>query len=221
MHNLKELRKNLDNLKKKFNDRNIDFDINDFSEKDTLNRDLINKKEKLEQEKKSLSKTKDKSNFEKSKKISDQISVILKKQNESQNQINKIIFSLPNIALADVPVGKDEKTNKLIKRVGKIKNFLFNVKTHVEIGSKEKSIDFDTSIKLSGSRFVVLKNKFALLERALINFMLDTHVNEFNYTEISPPLIVNEDVMLAQVNYQNLKKINLKLNLIIQIKENF
>ena len=69
MHNLKELRKNLDNFKKKFENRNIDFDINNFKKKDALNRDLINKKEKLEQEKKSLSKSKDKSNFEKSKKF--------------------------------------------------------------------------------------------------------------------------------------------------------
>ena len=58
-------------------------------------------------------------------------------------------------------------------------------------------IDFETSIKLSGSRFVVLKDKFAMLERALINFILDTHVNNFQYTEISPPLIVNEDVMFG------------------------
>ena len=65
----------------------------------------------------------------------------------------------------------------------------------MEIGSKNKCIDFETSIKLSGSRFVILKSKIALLERALINFMLDVHTKEFNYTEISPPLIVNEDVM--------------------------
>ena len=65
------------------------------------------------------------------------------------------------------------------------------------MGAKNQDIDFDTSIKLSGSRFVVLKDKLALLERGLINFMLDTHVNEFKYTEISPPLIVNEDVMFG------------------------
>ena len=197
MHSIKELRKNLDSFKKKFKDRNLVFKLDEFVKLDNLNRKLINDKEKLEQEKKFLSKSKDKSNFGKSKKISDQILVISKKQNESQNQLNKIVFLLPNIALVDVPVGKDEKTNKLIKKVGKIKEFLFKVKTHVEIGSKERSIDFDTSIKLSGSRFVVLKNKFALLERALINFMLDTHVYEFNYTEVSPPLIVNEDVMFG------------------------
>ena len=66
---------------------------------------------------------------------------------------------------------------------------------------KIENIDFDTSIKLSGSRFVILKDKFALLERALINFMLDTHVNDYQYTEISPPLIVNEDVMFETAQF--------------------
>jgi seryl-tRNA synthetase len=197
MHNLKDLRKNPLNIKKKFEDRNIDFDINDFNKKDSLNRDLINKKEKLEQEKKSLSKTKEKSNFEKSKKISEEISNLVKKQTISQSELDKIIFSLPNLAHDDVPVGKDEKSNKLIKKEGSIKKFPFKSKSHVELGSKDQNIDFETSIKLSGSRFVVLKDKFALLERALINFMLDTHVNNYKYTEISPPLIVNEDVMFG------------------------
>ena len=197
MHNLKDLRSNLDNFKKKFKDRNVDFDIKSFNEKDLLNRDLISKKEKLEQEKKSLSKSKDKSNFEKSKLISKEISNLIKKQVIAQGELDKIIFSLPNLACQDVPIGKDEKSNQLIKKVGDIKRFSFDVKSHVELGSKENNIDFDTSIKLSGSRFVVLKNKFALLERALINFMLDTHVNEFEYIEVSPPLIVNEDVMIG------------------------
>ena len=197
MHNINDLRKNLNTFKKKLKDRNLEFNTNIFNELDELNRKLINDKEKLEQEKKFLSKSKDKLNFDKSKKITEEIFLLAQKQNESQKKLNKIIFSLPNIALNDVPVGKDENLNKLIKKVGKIRDFSFKVKSHVEIGSKEKKIDFDTSIKLSGSRFVVLKDKFALLERALINFMLDTHVNEFKYTEISPPLIVNEDVMFG------------------------
>ena len=197
MHNIKDLRKNLDTFKKKLKDRNLDFDVDKFSKFDELNRKLISDKEKLEQEKKSLSKSKDKLNYDNSKKISDEISILAKKQKESQDILNELIYSLPNIALEDVPIGKNEKSNKLIKKVGKIKDFSFKIKTHIEIGSKEKNIDFETSIKLSGSRFVVLKNNFALLERALINFMLDTHVNEFKYIEISPPLIVNEDVMFG------------------------
>ena len=197
MHNLKEIRKNLDNFKRKLSERNIDFDINDFSKKDSLNRELISKKEKLEQEKRSLSKLKDKKNFEKSKKISEEIQNLIKSQSLSQKEVEKIIFSLPNLALDDVPIGKDEKSNKLIKKNGNIKKFSFKIKSHVELGSKNGKIDFDTSAKLSGSRFVVLKDEFAKLERALINFMLDTHVNDFKYTEISPPLIVNEDVMFG------------------------
>ena len=197
MHNIKDLRKNLETFKKKLTDRNIDFNAEDFFKKDTFNRELISKKESLEQEKKSLSKSKDKANFEKSKKISDQIEIISKKQSDSQSEVNKIIHALPNIALDDVPIGKDEKSNKLIKQEGSIKKFSFKIKSHVELGSKNNNIDFESSIKLSGSRFVVLKENYALLERALINFMLDTHVNEFKYTEISPPLIVNEDVMFG------------------------
>ena len=144
-----------------------------------------------------MSKSKDKTNFENSKKISHKISDLEKKQNISQKELDKIIFSLPNLAHADVPIGKDQKSNKIIKKKGNFKKFSFKTKSHVELGAKNQNIDFDTSIKLSGSRFVVLKDKFALLERALINFMLDTHVNNFQYTEVSPPLIVNEDVMFG------------------------
>ena len=196
MHDLKNLRKNLENFKKKLKDRNLVFDTALFNNLDNLNRELINKKELLEQEKKKLSKTRDETNFKKSKKISSQLEEIITKQKKSQIDINSLISNLPNIALDDVPVGKDEKFNKLIKKIGNVKKFDFKIKSHDEIG-KNKGIDFETSIKLSGSRFVVLKDKFALLERALINFMLDTHVNEFNYKEISPPLIVNEEVMFG------------------------
>ena len=197
MHNLKDLRKNLNIYKKKFIDRNIDFNIDIFEKIDKLNRELINKKELLEQEKKVLSKSKDQKNFDKSKLLSKQIDEISLKQANSQKELNSIIYNLPNIANEKVPAGKDEKSNKFIKKFGEIKNFNFKIKSHIDLGSKNNSIDFDTSIKLSGSRFVVLRDKFAMLERALINFMLDTHVNEFQYTEISPPLIVNEEVMFG------------------------
>ena len=178
-------------------DRNFDFDINLFQNLDENNRKLISKKEKLEQEKKLLSKSKDKNNFEKSKEISKEISKISEDQIIAQNKLNKLLHILPNLALEDVPIGKDERSNKLIEQFGTIKKFSFKPKSHVDIGLKNNDIDFETSSKLSGSRFVVLKNKIALLERALINFMLDTHTLEFEYIEVSPPLIVNEDVMFG------------------------
>ena len=197
MHNIKDLRKNLKLYKKKLFDRNFELDINEFEKLDNINRKLINEKEKLEQEKKILSKSKDKSNFEKSKKISEEISKISKNQLISQKNINNVLNIMPNLALDDVPVGKDENSNKLISQNGNIRKFSFKPKSHVEIGLINNAIDFDTSTKLSGARFVVLKDRMALLERALINFMLDIHTTEFKYTEISPPLIVNEDVMFG------------------------
>ena len=197
MHNLKDLRQNLEIFKKKFKDRNLDFNTDEFDKADKNNRELINKKELLEQEKRKLSKSKEQSNFEKSKDISKQIDKILSEQKKTQEKIDQIVSNLPNIPNEDVPVGKDEKYNKLIKKNGKLKNFSFKIKSHVDLGSKDKGIDFDTSIKLSGSRFVVLRDKFAKLERALINFMIDIHTNDFKYTEISPPLIVNEEVMFG------------------------
>ena len=197
MHDLKDLRKNLNLYKKKFKDRNLDFNTNEFDKLDKANRELISKKELLEQEKKILSKSKDKQNFEKSKKISDDIDNIITQQKNAQKKVDQIIFNLPNIAKDDVPVGKDEKENKIIQKTKKLKEFNFKIKSHIELGKKNNDIDFETSTKLSGSRFVVLRDKFALLERALINFMLDTHVNQFDYCEVSPPLIVNEDVMFG------------------------
>ncbi len=197
MHNLKDLRQNLEIYKKKFKNRNLDFDIDRFNKIDNRNRELISKKEKLEQEKKKLTKTKDVKNFDKSKKISIEIEKLMGELNKSQLELDQIIHNLPNIALDDVPIGSDETNNKFIKKVGNIPNFNFEIKSHVELGEMNKGIDFDTSIKLSGSRFVVLRNKFAKLERALINFMLDIHVHEFKYNEISPPLIVNEEVMFG------------------------
>ena len=197
MHNIKDLRINLEFYKKKLKDRNFNFNTDKFKVLDEKNRKLINKKEKLEQEKKLLSKSKNKSNFEKSKKISEEILKTSKDQILTQEKLNEILFLIPNIALDDVPTGKDEKSNKVIKKFGLIKDFSFKPKSHVEIGLNNNQIDFDTSIKLSGSRFVVLKDKIALLERALTNFMLDIHTTNFQYTEISPPLIVNEDVMFG------------------------
>ena len=197
MHNTKDLRKNLEKFKKKLLDRNFKFDIKLFEKLDNTNRELISKKEKLEQEKKKLSKSNDKSNYAKSKKISKEISKITDEQIIAKKKLDDLLHILPNLALNDVPIGKDEKSNKLIEQVGKVKQFSFVPKSHIEIGSHENNLDFDTSIKLSGSRFVVLKDKIALLERALTNFMLDIHTINFNYTEISPPLIVNEDVMFG------------------------
>ena len=195
MHSLKEIRKNFELFERKIKERFSAIDLKSLISLDKENRELIQKKEKLEQEKKLLSKKKDPQNFSKSKNLTDEIVLLENSQKKLQKKINQIIFSLPNLALEDVPVGKDEKSNKIIKSIGNIKKFDFKIKSHTELG--KEYIDFDTATKLSGSRFVILKDKLAFLERALMNFMIDVHTKKFGYVEISPPLIVNEKTMFG------------------------
>ena len=197
MHNLKDIRNNLEFFKVKIKERNVNLNFDQLLSLDKENRELIRNKEILEQEKKILSKSKEEKNFEKSKKLSKEIIIISELQIKKKIEIESILSRIPNIPLSDVPFGNDETSNKLIKTEGTIKNFKFKVRSHQELGELKDQIDFKTSSKLSGSRFVVLKDKYALLERALINFMIDIHVTKFNYTEISPPLMVNEEVMFG------------------------
>ncbi len=195
MHNLKDIRKNIELFEKKIKDRNSIIDFKSLIKFDKENRELIQKKEQLEQEKKILSKKKDPQNFAKSKKLTEEIGSIDLSQKKLQEKINTILSSIPNLALETVPIGKDEKFNKIIKKFGEPRKFKFEIKSHTNLG--KQYMDFDTATKLSGSRFVVLKDKLALLERALINFMIDVHTKKFDYIEISPPLIVNEKTMFG------------------------
>ena len=195
MHNIKFIRKEPDLFLKKIINRNSKIDLSNILKLDQKNRDLIQKKEKLEQEKKIISKKNDKSQFVKSKEISKDISELENYQNEINLKIQDILKSLPNIALDDVPIGIDEKSNKEISKIGEIYDFKFKPLSHYEIGKKLDLMDFDTATKTSGARFVYLKGKLALLERAISNFMLDCHTKEFGYQEISPPLIANESAM--------------------------
>ena len=134
MHNLKLIREKPDIFKKKIIDRNQKINIDELLELDKKNRDLIQKKEKFEQEKKIISKAKDKSQFEKSKKISLEIQNLEILQLSLQKKIDEISNSIPNIALDDVPKGKDEKSNKEIKKIGKIPKFDFNILSRHELG---------------------------------------------------------------------------------------
>ena len=195
MHNIKEIRKNTELFEKKIKERNSTVDLKSLIKHDKENRELIQKKEKLEQEKKLLSKKKDPNNFNKSKNLTNQIGELENSQKKIQEKINIILSSIPNLALDDVPIGNDEKSNKIIKKSSEIKKFNFKIKSHTELS--KNYMDFETATKLSGSRFVVLKDKLALLERALINFMIDVHTKKFGYVEISPPLIVNEKIMFG------------------------
>jgi len=195
MHNIKDLRTNLDNFKKSISGRNTEIDFENIINLDKENRSLIQEKEKFEMEKKNISKSKDKSLFEKSKEISIKIDHLSQKQKSVKDNLDNILSSIPNLPLKDVPNGKDENDNLEISKSGEIKDFKFKPLSHYEIGEKLNMLDFDLATKTTGSRFVFVKDKLAMLERAISNFMIDTHTQKNGYTEISPPLMATDDTM--------------------------
>ena len=195
MHSIKDIRGNLDNFKKLISKRNVNVETNNITELDKQNRALIQNKELLEKEKKDISKKKDQNLFKKSKEISKKIEKISSDQSQVKSKLDEILSSIPNLPLDDVPEGNDENSNLEIEKFGEIRNFDFKPKSHTDLGDNLKMLDFDLASKTSGSRFVFVTKKLAMLERALSNFMIDTHVNKNNYLEISPPLIANENTM--------------------------
>ena len=197
MHNIKEIRNDIESFTKSIKKRYIDLDIEEIISLDENNRKYIQKKESLEKEKKDISKSKDKSLFEKSKKISIEIEKISKLQSLAKIKLDNILSSIPNIPHNDVPIGKDENSNVEISKSGEIAEFNFNPKSHYKLGEDLDMLDFDLATKTTGSRFVFVKDKLALLERALSNFMLDTHVINNGYKEVSPPLIATADTMFG------------------------
>ena len=197
MHNLKEIRKDFDAFIESLKSRSIDIEFDKIKDLDIENRKLIQKKEALESEKKDISKSKDKSLFNKSKEISSDINKISQEQQKIKTNLDKILSNLPNIPHKDVPNGKDENDIVEISKSGKIPKFDFNPKSHYELGENLGMLDFDLATKTTGSRFVFVKKELALLERALSNFMLDTHTLKNGYEEISPPLLASDDTMFG------------------------
>ncbi|WP_338705866.1 serine--tRNA ligase [Pasteurella multocida] len=106
-------------------------------------------------------------------------------------EINQIVLAIPNLPADEVPLGKDESENLEVFRWGTPKTFDFDVKDHVSLGEGLKGLDFAAAVKLSGSRFVVMKGQIAKLHRALSQFMLDLHTEQHGYTETYVPYLVN------------------------------
>jgi seryl-tRNA synthetase len=116
----------------------------------------------------------------------------------ASEELNRALAEIPNLPLAEVPDGKSADDNVEHHRFGARRGYAFAPKQHFDLGEALGQMDFETAAKLSGARFVVLKKGLARLERALGQFMLDVHTSEpHNYTEVSPPLLVRDDVMFG------------------------
>jgi len=133
--------------------------------------------------------------IEETKKIGDDIKSIEEKLKELDTQITNLMLRIPNIPAADVPIGKDEKDNVVVKSWGQRKTFDFTPLPHWELGSILNILDTERASKISGSGFILLKGLGARLERALFSFMLDVHTRDHGYTELFPPFLVTRTTM--------------------------
>jgi seryl-tRNA synthetase len=115
----------------------------------------------------------------------------------AEDELNKVLATIPNLPLAEVPDGADEHGNVEHHKYGAKRDYAFTPKQHFELGEALGMMDFETAAKLSGARFVVLKGALARLERALGQFFLDVHTGDHGYTEVNPPLLVSGDTMFG------------------------
>ena len=199
MHDINFIRENPEIFDELLKKRFIEPKSNIIISLDTKKRSILTKSQELRANRKTLSSSfsnlNDIDKIELQKKvqlIKNQIDELEKDIFTIDEQLKNTLSGLPNLPHSDVPVGEDENTNKLIKQVGIIPSFKFSPKSHYELGENLEMIDFEQAGKVSGTRFVYLKKNIARLERAIANFMLDKHTNEFGYTEINPPNLVRD-----------------------------
>ncbi|MDR2351348.1 MAG: serine--tRNA ligase [Endomicrobium sp.] len=206
MLDIKVIRKNPEAVKRGILSRNKEIDFTELLKWDDERKFVINENEKLRLKRnkvsEEVSKLKRKGKdpppevLEEMNEIRDLIQKQEKQLLSLENHIEDFLLGLPNIPDSSVPVGKDERDNKIIRYTIEPKKTSFKPKYHWEIGEKLGIIDFATASKISGPRFVILKNEGCVLERAIISFFLDTH-KERGYKEITTPYLVNRKSMFG------------------------
>ncbi len=124
-----------------------------------------------------------------------QLDTVKHEQSAVRQELDELLMSLPNIAADDVPDGSDEAANVEIDRWGEPPTMDFQPRDHVDLGGQQRLLDFELAAKITGSRFAVMRRDIAQLHRALIQFMLDTHIDEHGYQEVHVPFMVNSASM--------------------------
>ena len=199
------LRNDIEALKKILKHRGFDLDVNFFNSLEEERKYIQIKTQELQQERNDLSKQVGilKSQGKDASAVLEKVTNISTQSKEFESQliliqekINNFLLLIPNVPHESVPIGSDETNNELIKEVGTLPKFDFEVKDHVDLGAS-LGLDFDTAAKVSGSRFVFMKNDIARLHRAIGQFMMDTHTENHGYTECYTPYLVNGDSLLG------------------------
>ncbi|GIN22928.1 serine--tRNA ligase [Siminovitchia fordii] len=205
MLEIRILRGNLEEVKKKLQHRGEDLgDLDKFEELDQKRRGIIVQAEKLKSRRNEVSEKiaqlkKDKQNTDdlivEMREVGQQIKQMDGELRRAEDELEKILMSIPNIPHESVPVGETEEDNVEIRKWGEVREFSFEPKPHWDLAADLGILDFERAAKVTGSRFVFYKGLGARLERALANFMLDLHVEEHGYEEILPPYLVNRASM--------------------------
>ena len=204
MLEIKFVSQNLSSVKRALDARGHQIDLETFKQRDDERRVILQEIESLRHERNVVSDRiaemkKASENAEslvlEMRTVSTKIKELDKQLSENQTTINDILLGIPNIPHTSVPIGADEADNPVIRTVGQLPEFNFDPQPHWEIGTRLNILDFDRAAKITGARFPLYFGAGARLERALINFMLDTHTAEHGYKEVLPPFIVNRQAM--------------------------
>jgi len=207
MLDVKLLRNDYDKVAQALKNRNASLDlIADFPQLDVSRREKLTESEELKNRRNTVSQevAKLKKNRENAddliaemRNVGDRIKLLDDEVREIEEQMDKLLLSIPNVPHESVPVGASEEDNVVIRVVGEPTRFEYEPKPHWEIGTDLGILDFEAAAKVTGSRFVFAKGLGARLERALINFMMDLHSDQHGYEEILPPYIVNRDSLIG------------------------
>ena len=213
MHDMKALRGNPDAFKKAIEDRSEKIDVDGLLKMDASWRSLVSRIDELKHEKNVASeriaglkkKGKDASTeIKRMKEVSQRIKKMEEEAGALERDMREIMVVIPNVPHESVPIGRDSVANVVVKEWGEKKPLCENPLPHWEVGEILGILDFPRAAKISGAHFASYCGAGATLERALVNFMLDLHVNEHGYKEMFPPYLVNRDSMFstAQLRYE-------------------
>jgi seryl-tRNA synthetase len=206
MLDIKLIRENSELVRQALEKRGDSFALDSILEIDGRYRSLLRQTEELRakhnEASKQLSKSKEKppQRIAQMRQLGEQISSLQQQTKEAKADLDSLLLELPNIPHPSVPLGGGAADNVVVRTWGKPQEFSFKPLPHWELGEKLGIIDFQQGVKLSGTRFYVLKGLGAHLQRALISFMLDVHVNEHGYKEIYPPFMVKRECMVGSGN---------------------
>jgi len=206
MLDIKFIRENPDVVREALQNRHSGDSIDDILALDERRRVLIveveGMKAKRNEVSKEIGRTKAKppALLEEMRKIGDHIKALDEQVASIEKDLYDRLLRIPNLQHQSVPIGAGSEDNKVIRQWGQQKRFDFDPKPHWDLGEALDIIDFERGVKLSGTRFYVLKGQGAQLQRAVINFMLDLHVKEHGYTEVMPPFMVKQECLYGSGN---------------------